>query len=191
MIIKPLNEDELKNIKPDETINKFINFYILEIEINGELKRFNIEPLLSITNKNLEFLSLEELDSSLEGVSSYRFSILSLKEEINEKLTSLKEDLDKWHGENWETATNLALTRRKKQKDETKATGSWFGSITKEEIKGIYLSSHELFPDYLNKLSLIRKQQKRFNILNELLKILEDRGSQLQTIIKSKQMKKF
>lgn len=181
-----VEEDQAKKQESD-----FVNFHILHIEDHGEEKQINIEPLLSISNKGLEFLSIEELDKSLEEVSAYRFSILTLKENITERLNAYKESIDEWQSANWTKAVKIAMNRRIQIKEDKKVSNGWFGSVTKEEIKGIYLSDKEAFPNYLQQTFKIRKYQKSSNILSDLLKILEDRGSQLQTIIKSKQIKKF
>jgi len=179
----PEEKEELKNIKEEE-IKDELDFHIIEIpDKNGEFIKFNVEPLISLSNKDIEQLSPEELDNALNLIASYRFSILNLKANVDEIYEELKDDYRKWHSEKWELIVQEAVIRRNQIKAAEGVPNSWFGSITKEEIHGLIISNELTKAEYAKKSSQLRKYNKINEILDGLIEILRDRGSQLQTIM--------
>lgn len=183
-----LNKEKREEETKDES---FINYHILNLEVDGKEYSFDVGPLISLSNKNLEYLSIEELENALEKTSSYRFSISTLKEKVNEKLSQFKEEFDKWQAENWFLATSIAVKRRKQIKDEENVPNNWFGSITKEEVRGLLAIAEDTKKEFQRLNHLIRKYDSAYNQLTNLLSILEDRGSQLQSIMRNRGNKKF
>lgn len=188
-ISKATEESRIEEQKA--TIEEFINFHLLEIEHNGKKHLYDIGPLISISNKTIESLSPEELDNALERTSAYRFSVAHLKELVNETLQENSENFDSWMANNWEFAVRVAIQRRKQIKSDEGSTAGWINSVTKEEIRGIIATHQTTIENYNSKIKQIWKYEKANRLLSNLLSILEDRGSQLQSIIKSRQTKKF
>ena len=167
----------------DEVIKEeFPSFTIIEFELNGKKHKIDVAPLLRVSNEGLESAPDKVIDEHLEGLSVFRFSVATLKELVSNEYTKASQDFDRWTNKKWKDAYRFAIKRRQELKTETKSAASWIGSITKEEIKSIMLSAYS--NEYIDaeypsvKLKMINNQ------LGSLTKILEDRGSQIQTILR-------
>jgi hypothetical protein len=180
---KPIAEQEEK--KARDITADVPHFNMVEYELNGKRYTMDVSPLLSITNEGLEAASDLEIDTHLEKIAAYRHSIATLKESIGNEHIRAQEKFEKWQSKNWNEAVKIALLSRKELKDETGAQGGWFGSVTKEEIKGIMMTKFESEYDLLN--DALIKYKTMDKVIGNLLKILEDRGSQVQTIIRRRQ----
>ena len=161
---------------------EFPSYSILEYQLDGNIYKVDMSPLLSVSNSGLESASDKEIDEHLERLSTFRFSVATLKERINEELVRAQEQFEKWQSSIWEELYREAIERRKNLKTETKAAASWFGSINKEELRGLMLEIY--WETYKNMKEPLSKFQYANNQLGNLLRILEDRGSQLQTILR-------
>ena len=170
---------------PIEAIEEPPSFNIVEYELNGKRYKMNVTPLLQISNKGLEAATDLEIDEHLEKIAAFRHSIATLKETIGREHIKAQEAFDKWQSSKWIELNKLAMLRRKQIKEETGGQGGWFGSITKEELKGLLLS--EFSNEYTEKDLPVVKYKMMDRVIGNLLKILEDRGSQVQTIIRRRQ----
>jgi hypothetical protein len=180
---KPIKEQEEE--KAEDITKDVPLFNIIEYELNGKLYRMDVSPLLQISNAGLESATDAEIDEHLEKIAAYRHSIAALKEAINTQFIKSQEAFDKWQSSKWVETNRIALLRRKNLKEETASQGGWFGSITKEELKGILLS--EFSNEYVDHDLPVVKYRTMDRVIGNLLKILEDRGSQIQTIVRRRQ----
>ena len=169
-------------IETEDKKERFPEFTIIDFELDGKRYYHDMAPLLKVSNVGLDHATDKEIDEHLERVSVFRFSVATLKELVQIELTKHQEAMDKWQSEIWEDLYETAIEHRKYLKTEKKATASWIGSITKEELRGLILRQ---YPDtYKDFRKVINKYTMANNQLGQLLKILEDRGSQLQTILR-------
>ena len=160
-------------------------FNVVEYDLYGTRYSMDVSPLLSISNKGLESATDAEIDEHLEKIAAYRHSIATLKEAIGTEFVKAQEAYDKWQSSKWVDVNRIAIQRRKNLREETGGLGGWFGSITKEELKGILLTSFE--EEYNQHSHPVVKYRMMDKVIGNLLKILEDRGSQIQTIVRRKQ----
>ena len=161
------------------------HFNIVEYDLYGTRYQMDVSPLLTISNKGMESATDAEIDDHLEKIAAYRHSIATLKEAIGTELIKAQEAYDKWQSNKWVDVNRIAIKRRKDLKEETGGLGGWFGSITKEELKGILLTNFE--EEYNQRNDLVVKYKMMDKVIGNLLKILEDRGSQIQTIVRRRQ----
>ena len=160
-------------------------FNLIEYELYGERYKMDVSPLLTISNAGLESATDMEIDEHLEKIAAYRHSIATLKEAINLELVRASEAFESWQSRKWIEVSRIALSRRKQLKEETGSAAGWFGSVTKEELRGILMTEFKKdFNEIENKVLKYRMMDK---VIGNLLKILEDRGSQVQTIIRRRQ----
>ena len=182
---EPEQEPIQKRQEEPELTEEIPFFNIVEYELKGKRYKMDVTPLLQISNQGLEAATDLEIDDHLEKIAAFRHSIATLKEWINKKYIKVHEAFDKWQAEQWVELNRIALLRRKELKEETGGQGGWFGSITKEELKGLIMTK---FPEHYRQHSdMVAKYRTMDKIIGNLLKILEDRGSQIQTIIRRKQ----
>ena len=160
-------------------------FNIVEYDLYGTRYQIDVSPLLTISNKGMESATDMEIDEHLEKIAAYRHSIATLKEAIGTEFVKAQEAYDKWQSSKWIDVNRIAIKRRKDLKEETSGLGGWFGSITKEELKGILLTNFE--EEYNQRNDLVVKYKMMDKVIGNLLKILEDRGSQIQTIVRRRQ----
>jgi len=161
------------------------SFNIIEYELYGKRYSMDVSPLLSITNAGLESASDAEIDEHLEKIAAYRHSIATLKEAINIESVKAQEAYDKWQSEKWVEVNRIALLRRKNLKEETGSQGGWFGGVTKEELKGLLMTQFE--EDYNKYHQRVIKYRMMDKVIGNLLDVLADRGSQIQTIVRRRQ----
>ncbi len=159
-------------------------FNVVEYDLYGTRYKMDVSPLLTITNAGLESATDMEIDEHLEKIAAYRHSIATLKEAIGTEFVKAQEAYDKWQSGKWIDVNRIAIERRRHLKEETGGQGGWFGSITKEELKGILLTSFE--EEYNQYNHPVVKYRMMDRVIGNLLKILEDRGSQIQTIVRRK-----
>ena len=159
-------------------------FNIVEYDLYGIRYKMDVSPLLTISNKGLESASDAEIDEHLEKIAAYRHSIATLKEAIGTEFVKAQEAYDKWQSSKWIDVNRIAIQRRKDLKEETGSLGGWVGGITKEELRGILLTSFE--EEYNQYNHPVVKYRMMDKVIGNLLKILEDRGSQIQTIVRRK-----
>jgi hypothetical protein len=160
-------------------------FNVIQYDLYGKRYSMDVSPLLTISNAGLEGASDAEIDEHLEKIAAYRHSIATLKEAISTEFVKAQEAYAKWQSNKWVDVNKIALARRRELKEETGSTAGWFGSVTKEELHGILLTRFEEEYDKYN-LPVV-KYRMMDKVIGNLLKILEDRGSQVQTIIRRRQ----
>jgi hypothetical protein len=181
-------DDELKFVReesPEQRTEDFPDFSYLEYELYDKKYKIDLTPLLKVSNQGLEGVSAKEIDEHLERIAAFRHSVATLKELINKEYVRAIEDMERWQSQIWGSLYEVAINRRRELKERTGSTAGWFGSITKEELRGLMLIQFE--EEYKKKRNVVNKYQTANNLLGNLLKILEDRGSQIQTILKRRE----
>jgi len=189
--LKNMNEEEVEEEVEEETteevgpvvqLETFPEFTFIDFEVNGKRYYHDLSPLLRVTNAGLDQATDLEIDIHLEKLGVFRFSVAHLKELVQDELTKHQEALERWQSEIWGDLYSQAIDRRKELKSEKKATASWLGSITKEELRGLMLRTYPV--KYKELKIIVNNYSRANNQLAQLLKILEDRGSQIQTILR-------
>lgn len=179
------SQESIQKRADEVVITEPPQFNIIEYELNDKRYKMDVSPLLQISNKGLESATDAEIDDHLEKIAAFRHSIATLKEAISREYIKSQEAFDRWQSSKWIELNRIALIRRKQLKEETGGQGGWFGSITKEELKGLLLS--EFSNEYTDHDLPVVKYRMMDKVIGNLLRILEDRGSQIQTIVRRRQ----
>jgi len=165
----------------DELFIKEPDLFLIDILISGNEYKLNLYEVLK-TLKKLEELSDNEINDSIEKLSSYQFTIYV----IHSELVTLKKNLDDDY-RIWFAETSISINRNIK-----KGIIEINKKPSKEDILNQILNNEEYKNEWIRRRNLIKIVEKRLIIIEGLVWVLKDRLKSLEfigrnrTIIKGK-----
>lgn len=172
-------EEEIKIVKPEDT-----DTYLFNLKIGDKSYTIDTKWLLNLKVEITDTLSDFELEDSLQKIAGYLHTFSSAYEEANKfkNLTSLEYDI--WYSKVY-SEIESKLSNKYSNEISAGLRSKTNSSPTKSQVETELILNNEI--DYVKWNALLIDNSSKADYLMRELKLIESRGTHLQTLIKSRQ----
>ena len=158
--------------------------FLIEVELSPDMtKLIDVKYLLMLQHLLTSNQSDAELEDALNRIDPYLFTFKRGIEYWNGELASLELNFDIWYKKTW-AKTEQKLMDAELQKVEDGIITKSKVAVTKQQVDSELVIDEE--KEYVSWKTQINILRNRLEFLKDLTKLLESRGSRIQTIVNSR-----
>lgn len=150
----------------------------IKIEMEEGMIELAAENILLLERTPDDTLTITEVERQLSTISAYRFAFIRASAIIGKQIKQKKRELNRWLAEERRDILKDVGRFRNRLKEEESFTGSWFGSVTKDEVQ----ERLELNPNYGSMCDIIETLEEQHEILDGLQDTLFQHSSNLRRL---------
>ncbi len=158
--------------------------YLIEVDLSPDMKKtIDVKYLLMLRSLLTSNQSDAELEDALNRIDPYLFTFKRAIEYWNSQVANIELDFDIWQKRTWVATEEALMTAELAKVEEGIITKSKV-NVTKQHVDTALLLNNE--EEYRNFKTEISIKRNRLEFLKDLTKLLESRGSRIQTIVNSR-----